>query len=134
MKQELTLDAFIQRLKSKPLTDKRTGQNVQYAVNDAAQAAFAIFFMQRGSFLAGQRIMPLDFWTIKMAVLSSQMNYEKKLFTPIQGKSRTGNPARRKEHQSACFRIWGPCNPIEVMETESAGGITRFVLCRAEQE
>jgi hypothetical protein len=44
MREELTLDAFIQRLKSKPLTDKRTGQNVQYEVNDAAQAAFAIFF------------------------------------------------------------------------------------------
>jgi hypothetical protein len=55
MRQELTLDAFVQRLKSKKLTDKRTGQNVQYEVNDAAQAAFAIFFMQSGSFLAGQR-------------------------------------------------------------------------------
>jgi len=55
MRQELTLDAFIQRLKSKKLTDNRTGQNVQYEVNDAAQAAFAIFFMQSGSFLAGQR-------------------------------------------------------------------------------
>lgn len=55
MRQELTLDAFVQRLKSKKLTDKRTGQNVQYEVNDAAQGAFAIFFMQSGSFLAGQR-------------------------------------------------------------------------------
>jgi hypothetical protein len=55
MREELTLDAFIQRLKTKKLTDKRTGQNVQYEVNDAAQAAFAIFFMQSGSFLAGQR-------------------------------------------------------------------------------
>jgi hypothetical protein len=55
MRQELTLDAFIQRLKCKQLTDKRTGQNVQYEVNDAAQAAFAIFFMQSASFLAGQR-------------------------------------------------------------------------------
>jgi hypothetical protein len=55
MRHELTLDAFVQRLKSKKLTDKRTGQNVQYEVNDAAQAAFAIFFMQSGSFLAGQR-------------------------------------------------------------------------------
>ena len=55
MRYELTLDAFILRLKSKQLTDKRTGQNVQYEVNDAAQAAFAIFFMQSGSFLAGQR-------------------------------------------------------------------------------
>jgi hypothetical protein len=55
MKHELTLDAFIQRLKSKNLTDKRRGKNVQYEVNDAAQAAFAIFFMQSGSFLAGQR-------------------------------------------------------------------------------
>ena len=55
MRQELTLDAFIQRLKSKKLTDQRTGQNVQYEVNDAAQAAFAIFFMQSSSFLAGQR-------------------------------------------------------------------------------
>jgi hypothetical protein len=55
MRHELTLDAFIQRLKSKKLTDKRTGQNVQYQVNDAAQAAFAIFFMQSASFLAGQR-------------------------------------------------------------------------------
>jgi hypothetical protein len=35
MRQELTLDAFVQRLKSKKLTDKRTGQNVQYEVNDA---------------------------------------------------------------------------------------------------
>ncbi|MGB5062015.1 MAG: ISNCY family transposase, partial [Candidatus Promineifilaceae bacterium] len=55
MRHELTLDAFIQRLKSKKLTDKRTGQNIQYQVNDAAQAAFAIFFMQSASFLAGQR-------------------------------------------------------------------------------
>lgn len=55
MRHELTLDAFIQRLKSKNLTDKRSGQNVQYEVNDAAQAAFAIFFMQSASFLAGQR-------------------------------------------------------------------------------
>lgn len=55
MKYELTVDAFIQRLKAKKLTDKRTGQNVQYAVNNAAQAAFAIFFMQSASFLAGQR-------------------------------------------------------------------------------
>lgn len=55
MRHELTLDAFIQRLKSKKLTDKRTGQNVQYEVNDAAQAAFAIFFLQSASFLAGQR-------------------------------------------------------------------------------
>jgi hypothetical protein len=55
MRHELTLDAFIQRLKSKKLTDKRTGQNIQYEVNDATQAAFAIFFMQSASFLAGQR-------------------------------------------------------------------------------
>jgi hypothetical protein len=55
MKHELTLDAFIQRLKPKSLTDKRTGKNVQYEVNGAAQAAFAILFMQSGSFLAGQR-------------------------------------------------------------------------------
>jgi hypothetical protein len=55
MRHSLTVDAFIQRLKSKELTDKRTGQNVQYRVNDAAQAAFAIFFMQSASFLAGQR-------------------------------------------------------------------------------
>jgi hypothetical protein len=55
MRHELTLDAFMQRLKTKKLTDKRTGQNVQYEVNDAAQAAFAIFFMQSASFLAGQR-------------------------------------------------------------------------------
>lgn len=55
MRHSLTVDAFIQRLKSKLLTDQRIGQNVQYAVNDAAQAAFAIFFMQSASFLAGQR-------------------------------------------------------------------------------
>lgn len=55
MKHNLTVDAFIQRLKDKELTDKRTGRNVQYQVNDAAQAAFAIFFMQSASFLAGQR-------------------------------------------------------------------------------
>jgi hypothetical protein len=55
MRQSLTVDAFIQRVKRKKLTDKRTGQNKQYQVNDAAQAAFAIFFMQSASFLAGQR-------------------------------------------------------------------------------
>lgn len=55
MRHNLTVDAFIDRLKSKPLTDTRTGQNKQYDVNDAAQAAFAIFFMQSASFLAGQR-------------------------------------------------------------------------------
>lgn len=55
MRQSLTVDAFIQRMKRKKLTDRRTGQNRQYQVNDAAQAAFAIFFMQSASFLAGQR-------------------------------------------------------------------------------
>jgi hypothetical protein len=55
MRASLTVDAFIQRLKTKRLTDRRTGRNGQYEVNDAAQAAFAIFFMQSGSFLAGQR-------------------------------------------------------------------------------
>lgn len=55
MRRSLTVDAFIERLKSKELTDRRTGQNVQYRVNDAALAAFAIFYMQSGSFLAGQR-------------------------------------------------------------------------------
>lgn len=55
MRQSLTVDAFIQRLKAKKLTDQRTGQNGRYEVNDAAQAAFAIFFMQSASFLAGQR-------------------------------------------------------------------------------
>lgn len=57
MRHELTLDAFVQRLKAKKLTDKRTGQNVQYEVNDAAQAAFAIFFLQSASFLAGRRLL-----------------------------------------------------------------------------
>lgn len=55
MRQSLTVDAFVQRMKSKKLTDKRTGQNVQYKVSDAALAAFAIFFVQSPSFLAGQR-------------------------------------------------------------------------------
>lgn len=55
MRRSLTVDGFIERLKGRKLTDRRTGQNVQYEVNDAAQAAFAIFFMQSGSFLAGQR-------------------------------------------------------------------------------
>jgi hypothetical protein len=55
MRASLTVDAFIQRLKTKKLTDLRTGRNGQYEVNDAAQAAFSIFFMQSGSFLAGQR-------------------------------------------------------------------------------
>jgi len=55
MRGSLTVDGFVQRLKSKGLTDTRTGQNVQYVVNDAAQAAFAIFFMQSASFLEGQR-------------------------------------------------------------------------------
>ena len=55
MKHELTLDGFVGRLKARRLTDTRTGKNKQYAVNDAALAAFAIFFMQSGSFLAGQR-------------------------------------------------------------------------------
>jgi hypothetical protein len=55
MRESLTVDEFIKRLKNKKLTDKRKGQNKQYEVNDAAQAAFAIFFIQSGSFLAGQR-------------------------------------------------------------------------------
>jgi hypothetical protein len=55
MRQRLTVDGFIQRIKSKQFTDKRKGKNVQYAINDAIQAAFAIFFMQSPSFLAGQR-------------------------------------------------------------------------------
>ena len=55
MRQSLTVDALVERLKSKELTDRRTGHNMQYRVNDAALAAFAIFYMQSGSFLAGQR-------------------------------------------------------------------------------
>ncbi|MCO5195633.1 MAG: ISNCY family transposase [Anaerolineae bacterium] len=55
MKPSLTVDAFVNRLRKKPLTDIRTGQNSQYRVNDAALAAVAIFFMQSPSFLAGQR-------------------------------------------------------------------------------
>jgi hypothetical protein len=55
MRQSLSVDALIERTKSKELTDRRTGQNKQYRVNDAALAAFAIFYMQSGSFLAGQR-------------------------------------------------------------------------------
>lgn len=55
MKKTLTVDALIHRLKCKKLTDARTGQNVQYQVNDAALAAFAIFFVQSASFLEGQR-------------------------------------------------------------------------------
>jgi hypothetical protein len=55
MKSKLKVDEFVNRLKSRPLTDQRTGRNTQYTVNDAALAAFAIFFMQSPSFLAGQR-------------------------------------------------------------------------------
>lgn len=55
MRETLTVDSFVKRLKSKQLTDERTGQNVQCQVNEAAQAAFAIFFMQSASFLEGQR-------------------------------------------------------------------------------
>ncbi len=55
MRQSLTVDTFVHRMKSKKLTDKRTHHNIKYRVNDAALAAFAIFFMQSPSFLAGQR-------------------------------------------------------------------------------
>jgi hypothetical protein len=55
MRRSLSVDALIERMKSKELTDRRTGQNKQYRVNDAVLAAFAIFYMQSGSFLAGQR-------------------------------------------------------------------------------
>ena len=55
MRQSLSVDALIERLKAKELTDRRTGNNKQYRVNDAVLAAFAIFYMQSGSFLAGQR-------------------------------------------------------------------------------
>jgi hypothetical protein len=55
MRQSLSVNALIERLKAKELTDKRTGNNKQYRVNDAVLAAFAIFYMQSGSFLAGQR-------------------------------------------------------------------------------
>lgn len=55
MRSSLTVDEFVNRMKSKQLTDERRGRNTQYEVNDAALAAFAIFFMQSPSFLAGQR-------------------------------------------------------------------------------
>ena len=55
MRKTLTVDHFIERLKSKTLTDERTGQNTLYEVTDAALAAFSMFYMQSGSFLAGQK-------------------------------------------------------------------------------
>jgi len=55
MKQTLSVDHFVQRLKEQNLTDRRTGSNSQYQVTDAALAAFSMFYMQSGSFLAGQR-------------------------------------------------------------------------------
>jgi hypothetical protein len=55
MKANSTVDKFISRLKQKRFTDKRTGKNTRYEINDAVLAAFAIFFMQSPSFLAGQR-------------------------------------------------------------------------------
>lgn len=50
MKQSLIVDAFIQRIKSKKLTDKRVGQNVQYKVNDAIQVTLAIFLCEAHHF------------------------------------------------------------------------------------
>jgi hypothetical protein len=44
-------------------------------------------------------IMPPEFWTKKEVMLSSQTSYEKEIFTPIQGKSRTGDFVRGKKHQ-----------------------------------
>jgi hypothetical protein len=43
--------------------------------------------------------MPPEFWTKKEVMLSSQTSYEKEIFTPIQGKSRTGDFVRGKKHQ-----------------------------------
>lgn len=55
MRKTLSVDGFVERLKAKKLTDIRTGKNCQYEVTDAALAAFSIFHMQSGSFLAGQK-------------------------------------------------------------------------------
>lgn len=56
MRKSLTVDGTVERLKSTDFTDERAGRpNTKYTVNDALLAAFAIFYMQSGSFLAGQR-------------------------------------------------------------------------------
>lgn len=53
------IDRFISRLSqlSESLPDKRTGSNLQYQMADIVKAAFAVFFTQSPSFLAGQKIM-----------------------------------------------------------------------------
>ena len=55
MRRSLSVDGFIERLKAKSLTDERTGRNTKYEVTDAALGAFSMFYMQSGSFLAGQK-------------------------------------------------------------------------------
>lgn len=49
------VSSFRQRLSS--LTDKRTGKNTRYGMEDTALSAFSVFFTQTPSFLAYQRMM-----------------------------------------------------------------------------
>ena len=59
MRNALKLQKVIEHLREVwgGLTDKRTGQNIQYKVSDAALSAFSVFFMQSPSFLEQQRDM-----------------------------------------------------------------------------
>jgi len=49
------VSSFRQRLSS--LSDKRTGKNTRYGMEDAALSAFSVFFTQTPSFLAYRRMM-----------------------------------------------------------------------------
>jgi hypothetical protein len=49
------VSSFRQRLSS--LSDKRTGKNTRYGMEDAALSAFSVFFTQTSSFLAYRRMM-----------------------------------------------------------------------------
>lgn len=55
----LAFDHLVQALSQQCATrpDCRKGKNTQYAINDAALGAFAVFFTQSPSFLAYQRTM-----------------------------------------------------------------------------
>ncbi|OQY32659.1 MAG: hypothetical protein B6I38_04385 [Anaerolineaceae bacterium 4572_5.1] len=59
MNQRKVFDTQIMKLRAcfQALPDHRSGANTQYAIEDAASAAFSVFFTQLPSFLSHQRLL-----------------------------------------------------------------------------
>lgn len=59
MMEKLTIERLVKQIKqsSEQFPDIRTGQNIQYEMEDAVMGAFSVFFMQSPSFLAHQADM-----------------------------------------------------------------------------